>query len=117
MNTHRQAFKDAAQLAAQQCGIRSGQLQRDLGLKDFLENAIGETDDAAAICVKAAAYFCEDRDPRLDSFRLAVLAMCSFLGAATGKKAGIQTMRDLVAILQGGGEEAQIRSWITSHFG
>ena len=57
-------FKDAAHSAGAACDLTNGQIIRDFGLKDFLENAILSEDDAATICVRAAKHFCDEADPK-----------------------------------------------------
>ena len=73
------SFKQCARQAGQTCGLSNGQLVRRLGLGDFLENKLGDNDTAPDIAVKAFEFFCDEHDPRLDTFRFAVLAVGAFL--------------------------------------
>jgi len=115
-----QGFKDCAHQAGTICSIPEGKQIRVLGLGDFLENRLREEDDAPTIAVKALQYFCEGLGPQHEAFKYAVLTVGIFLNDChKPRRPGVpqQALKDLVAILTGGGGEAQVRGWIDSHFG
>src|SRR5436309_3543749 len=119
MNPLLEGFKDSAHLAGEICSFPNGKLIRQFGLGDFLENAIGEGDDAPTIAVKALAFFCKDADPHSEVFKFGVLAVGSFLNhhySKRGKQPPQQPLRDLVSLLTKQAPEAEIRKWIASNF-
>jgi hypothetical protein len=113
-------FAACAHQAAQVCKVKVGTLLRVFGLRDLVDNGLLEEDDAPTIAVKALRYFCEDQGPQNDQFKVAVLAVGLFLNqhhAKRGPAAPIQALQDLIPLLTGGANEAQMRKWIASHFG
>jgi hypothetical protein len=113
-------FKDCASVAGDVCGFTLGKMLRQFGLKDFLENALTENDDAPTIAVKAIGFFCEEVDTSLDVFKFGVLVTACFLNEhVAGRRPGqvpAQAMKDLVDLLKSGCNEEQLRRWIASHF-
>ncbi len=107
--------------AAELCKCPTGRLIRGYGLDDFLTNGIQEGDDAQTVAVKALRYFCEGARPADTRFQVAVLAVVHFLNHYASQPAQgtpVQAARDLVSILSTQGtNEAQLRQWITGHFG
>src|SRR4051812_5964510 len=119
MNPFVEGFKESAHLAGEICGFPTGRLIREFGLEDFLENAIGDEDDAPTVAVKALAFFCEEGDETAQVFKFGVLTVGAFLNDQVAKRrrqVPQQALKDLVSILKAGALEAQIRQWIASHF-
>jgi hypothetical protein len=112
-------FRDCAHQAGVICSIPEGKLIRALGLGDFLENDLQDSDDAPAIALKALAYFCEGLGPQNEEFKFAVLAVGLFLNSCHAKRKGVpqQALRDVVSLLKQSANESQLRQWMTAHFG
>jgi hypothetical protein len=122
MNPLLAALRGCFHQAAQICSCPVGRLIQGFGLQDFLTNSVQTGDDAPTLAVKALAYFCEGARPVDTRFQVAVLAVTVFLNRhhANPPRRDIpqQAASDLVSILRTHGvDEAQVRQWVTSHFG
>lgn len=112
------AFKDCCHQTGDGLRIKNGELIRNFGLKDFLENDLSDYDDAEMIAIKAIHFFCDDSDRTQQKFKFAVLVICLFLHRHHAKRKPPVchiAMSDLVKLLPANDES--IRGWIRSHFG
>jgi hypothetical protein len=120
MNRLIEGFKECAHQAGGICCFPVGKLIRSFGLEDFLENGVEDDDDAPTIAVKALLFFCDDGNPLSEQFKFGVLTVGIYLNchhANRGKAVPQQALKDLVRTLCVSQDEAQLRRWITSHFG
>lgn len=122
MNPLISAFKDCAHQAGELCNISNGQLVRNFGLGDFLENMLTTNVRAPDIAIKALEYFCDEGSPHDPRFRFAVLSVGIFLDEHQASKpcdsvAQLQQpLKDLVTLLIQGANEQQLRAWIEANF-
>jgi hypothetical protein len=119
MNNRIAQFKICCHLAGPTAGCSIGQLNREFGLGEFLEDVLTDSDDCISIAVKAVQFFCEDVFPSDKVFQFVVYAVCDYLHRHHAKRSGqlsVQAATDLVKLLKTKQTDESIRRWAESHF-
>jgi hypothetical protein len=108
------AFRAVAAQVSHHRGERFATFLDDFGLEGILEEAIAELWTAQVIAVEVLVRCCVS-DGRFNNFHVGLLSVMTYLNEQFGEK-GEQAFRDLVSILNGGGEVAAIQGWMDTHY-
>jgi hypothetical protein len=116
MNPRVQTFR---RVASQKCSDRSYPFRNFMsaGLEDILEEADAGGWPAQEIAAQVLARCCIE-DGRFNNFVVGFLTVATYLNEQFGNlgHAERQAFRDLVAILNGGGQIDAIRKWMETHY-
>jgi hypothetical protein len=112
-------FKECCHRIADGAGFRVGEVIRDFGLYDFLQNQVDDNFTAHEVAEEALVYFCEGRSKQERQFQFAILAVGHFLHQDYAKLTGSppkQVLGDLVSILNGSINRLSITKWVQANY-